>query len=118
MGTQWLYVYRGLTVSYSNLNDWFSGGSKPNSEMKHKVGGGLSCLTSATTDEDPTPVPKSSPEKRSLLSPSVNSISEIFAKSASSKFTAASSSKKDDKGVSPFAARKTEVAGTISLHVS
>jgi len=45
----------------------------------------------------------------------VNSISEIFAKSASSKFSAAVSGsastsgvKKDEKGVSPFAARKTE----------
>ena len=69
---------------------------------------------SSTTDEDQPVLPKS-PEKRSLLSPSVNSISEIFAKSASAKFSAATSgvSKKDEKspfsekGVSPFTGRKT-----------
>ena len=76
--------------------------SKANDSRQKAGGSGLSCLASSTLDED-QPVPKSSPEKRSLLSPSVNSISEIFAKSASAKFA---TSKKDEK--SPFAARKTQ----------
>ena len=71
-------------------------------DPKPKIGVGLSGLSSSTLHEDP-PVPKSSPEKRSLLSPSVSSISEIFAKSASAKLA---SSKKEDKPVSPFATAK------------
>jgi hypothetical protein len=64
-------------------------------------------LAAATTDED-QPVPKSSPEKRSLLSPSVSSISEIFAKSASAKLAA--TSKKEDKTGTVFSGRKAAAA--------
>lgn len=90
---------------------FFCLGAKP-TDSKTKIGSGLSCLMSSTTDEDLPVLPKS-PEKRSLLSPSVNSISEIFAKSASAKFTASASGKKEEKspfsekGVSPFTGRKT-----------
>lgn len=65
---------------------------------------GISCLASTTTDED-TSVHVKSPEKKSM-SPSVQSISDIFAKTASSKIAAKNRPSTEDatiRSVSPIA---------------
>ena len=94
---------------------------------KHGVSSGLSCLTSTTTDEEspPPPVPhvstKPSPDKRGIttgtgsasLSPTMQSISDIFAKQASSKVTGKVTTGLSP-GISPFSTRKTESPSSIS----
>lgn len=71
------------------------------SDSKHKITSGLSCLSSSAVDEDT--------EEKPLQSPSVQSISDIFAKSASSKVAAKSAEVKS--ALSPFASRKTSEDG-------
>lgn len=70
--------------------------SMKNSDSKHKIG--MSCLSSTAADEDDKTDKKSSP--------SVQSISDIFAKSASSKLT--KPKEEGGKVISPFSTRKTE----------
>ena len=70
---------------------------------------GISCLASSTVDEDNTSVVKT-PEKKSL-SPSVQSISDIFAKSASSKIAKNReivTSAGPERSVSPFALKRVD----------
>ena len=101
--------------------------SKHHEAAKHKygVGSGLSCLASETNDEDsPPPIPhaatKPSPDKKvtgsgtgnTSLSPSMQSISDIFAKQASGKTSNKLSGL--SPGVSPFANRKIESPGSVA----
>ena len=65
---------------------------------------GMSCLASNTTDEDTAAVVKS-PEKKSL-SPSVQSISDIFAKSASAKVAKGRDNEPIARAASPLVAKK------------
>ena len=88
------------------------------SKYRYGVGSGLSCLASESNGEDsPPPVPhaaaKPSPDKKVVggannasLSPSMQSISEIFSKSASGKISNKVAGL--SPGLSPFASRKTE----------
>ncbi len=96
----------------------------PNSTLEkssHKSKG-FSCLASSTTDEDGVGAIVKTPEKKAAAaSPSVQSISDIFAKTASSKV--GNKSKQDDSGigralspglaamggVSPFTGRKASL---------
>ena len=77
------------------------------STLERKSGGasklGISCLASSTVDEDNVSLVKS-PEKKAL-SP-VQSISDIFAKSASSKVAKSRDVAVQERSVSPFAAAK------------
>ena len=68
---------------------------------------GISCLASSTVDEANVSLVKS-PEKRAL-SP-VQSISDIFAKSASSKVSKGRDVTVPERSVSPFAAKRGEEA--------
>ena len=88
------------------------------SKYKYGISSGLSCLATESNGEDsPPPVPaaatKPSPDKKVVggannasLSPSMQSISEIFSKSASGKMSNKIAGL--SPGVSPFASRKTE----------
>ena len=67
---------------------------------------GISCLASSTVDEDNASVVKT-PEKKSL-SPSVQSISDIFAKSASSKIAKNREVVGPERSVSPFALKRVD----------
>ena len=101
--------------------------NKHHEATKHKygVGSGLSCLASESNDEDsPPPVPhaatKPSPDKKmtgsatgsTSLSPSMHSISDIFAKQASGKISNKISGL--SPGVSPFANRKTDSPNSVT----
>ena len=99
-------------------------GKDAGAKQTHGVGSGLSCLAGESNDEElPPPVPhvstKPSPDKKGLatvsstnsLSPSMQSISDIFAKQASGKV--ASKNIGLSPGVSPFASRKTESSGSV-----
>ena len=103
--------------------------SKHHEVNKHKHGAssGLSCLTSTTTDEEspPPPVPhvstKPSPDKRGIitgassasLSPTMQSISDIFAKQASNKVTGKVTTGLSP-GISPYSTRKSESPSAVS----
>ena len=93
--------------------------STESSKHKYGMGSGLSCLASESNGEDsPPPVPhaaaKPSPDKKvasgannnASLSPSMQSISEIFSKSTSGKISSKLAGL--SPGVSPFSSRKTE----------
>ena len=69
---------------------------------------GISCLASSTVDEDNVSLVKS-PEKKALISP-VQSISDIFAKSASSKVAKSRDVTVPERSVSPFAAKRGDEA--------
>ena len=101
--------------------------TKHHETTKHKygVGSGLSCLGSESNGEDsPPPVPhaatKPSPDKKmsasgtgnTSLSPSMQSISDIFAKQASGKIS--NKIPGLSPGVSPFANRKTESPNLVT----
>ena len=101
--------------------------TKHHEATKHKygVGSGLSCLASESNDEDsPPPVPhaatKPSPDKKitasgtgnTSLSPSLHSISDIFAKQASGKIS--NKAPGLSPGLSPFANRKTDSPNSVT----
>jgi hypothetical protein len=64
--TDFFITYWSEFSTHYNFFGFFCSGSKP-TDSKTKMGSGLSCLMSSTTDEDLPVLPKS-PEKRSLLS--------------------------------------------------
>ena len=99
--------------------------NKHHESNKHKHGGsGLSCLSGINDEDLPPPVPhvatKPSPDRKGVpagtgtapISPSMQSISDIFAKQASGKVTGKATGL--SPGVSPFATRKTESPSSIS----
>ena len=107
-----------ISSSHSLFNKTSKEASKEDlsgsSTLERKSGGGasklgISCLASSTLDDD-LPMVKT-PEKKAGLSPSVQSISDIFAKSASSKVAknretvqATTSTTAAERSVSPFGA--------------
>ena len=82
---------------------------KPSSSSDKLKSSGLSCLSSATLDEDKEPN-KPSPEKRALSS-SIHSLSDMLGSKLTPtgpKDTSTTPSKALSPGISPFASRKTD----------